>query len=290
MAGMFCNRILKGWTVADIWRIPVLLLAGSVTASCDSDSGPASGGSSGVQQRFAAEDFASPEALLRTGTDTGDVASFWFCTYLKDGEFSDRKQIHFLDSGMALVDGAEADWSYQQGILAISDGTSELALESVNFDSRLFQADQFTAASQDGIQLNCDWSGPARPGSILLNDAPEGSFAMNGDGIETLLLTGNIQNSRTSHWQCQSPENGWERSLYLFSDGTAEFDGMGRWIVTDINSFEITQAGDTGQWTDVVIAEDGDVLYDFFTATLNGETVECRWEGAPRASVYAEQQ
>ena len=275
--------------MSNFWQVPCLTVALALLASCDSASQSAIGGSGGAQlQRFAAEDFATSEALLRTGGDHSDVEAFWFCTYLTNGEFSDRKQIHLLDGGVALVDGVEAEWEYEQGALSFSNDEGDVAVESLAFDSRLFMADKFAGAGASGFQMNCDWSGPARPGSILLNDSPEGSFDRNGDGIDTLLLTGNIQNSRTSHWQCRSDVYGWERSLYLFADGSAQFDGTGRWISTAINSFETSTANSTQEWTNVVIAEDGEILYDFFTALLDGDPVACSWEGAPRATVYLE--
>jgi len=275
--------------VSKHWQVCYLVLALTLVASCDSAQLATTGGSGGAQaQRFAAEDFATPVALLRTGSDNGDVDAFWFCTYLTDGEFSDRKQIHLLDDGGALVDGAQAAWRYEQGVLSISNDLGDVAIESLTFDSRLFTADKFAGTGAAGLELNCDWSGPARPGSILLNDAPEGSFDVNGDGIDTLLLTGNIQNSRDSHWQCRSPVHGWERSLHLFADGSAEFDGTARWLATDVNSFEISTGSSTQHWTNVAIAEDGEILYDFFTASLEGDPVECSWTGAPRATVYIE--
>ena len=271
--------------MANCLRVCFSVLTLSLMTACDSSETPVAGGASGVDQRVSAEDFSSPETLLQTGSDLNDVDSFWFCTYIVDGKFADRKQVHLLDGGVAFVDGVQSDWAFEQNVLSFGDG---IAVGSVAFDSRLFNADKFSAADSGGLQLSCDWSGPARLGSTLFNDESPDSFALLGEGIDTLLVTGNSANSRTSHWQCQSPVHGWERSLYLFSDGSVEFDGAGRWVESGVDSFDISSSSGTQSWTEVRIAENNAVLYDSFTANLDGELVQCDWAGAPRAIAYSD--
>ena len=265
-------------------------LALCVLTACNSseDGTLVSGGAGGAEQRVSADGVTSPGALLLTGSDLNDVDRFWFCTYIVDGEFVDRKQIHLLDGGVALVDGMASDWGYQEGLLSISNEVSGIVVDSVEFDSRLFASDKFSAADANGLQLNCDWSGPARPGSILLNDSVYESLDSSGDEIDTLLVTGNVQKSRSSHWRCRSLVHGWERSLYMFADGTIEFDETGRWVATGKDSIEVSLNSGTQYWTDVKIAENREVRYDFFEAEVDGEAMACDWLGEPRASAYTE--
>ena len=136
--------------------------------------------------------------------------------------------------------------------------------------------------------LSCDWSGQARSGGKLLNDGSQNAFDLFGDGIDTLLVTGNSENSRTSHWQCRSLVHGWERSLFLFSDGSLEFDGAGRWSTFNNDQIEVSLNSGVQFWTNIEIAENSEVRYNHFSALVDGEAIDCDWVGAPRASAYIE--
>ena len=206
------------------------------------------------------EDGDGVSALIQTGRDRSDTASFWHCEIVDSVQTS--LDFRLWRDGTGFVGKRSTDWKLiEDSVLQFdfAEGTTTLSLEEVN-------AQQLAATTESGEAVTCRFSGQPR-GSI-------DSFLLDGEINDAQQQT--VLFSNTSNWTCNmltAEGNSLATSLTFNVDGTGTTDQSAMtWYIDDNNSLYVSQQDKQDIYNQLYVEASGQPQMH---ARLEGSTLDC---------------
>ena len=272
----------------------IALLCGAVIG-CSSE-GPATGTDAGSNfDTVAFNDSGETSPLnsigerIVTAVNVEDSSNSWFCTFTLEGEYVDRRQILFWSDGNGLIDGVQSNWEELSESISVTTDRESTLFYGFEFSTRVFTDDLFTAMTDSGYSVSCDWSGPPR-NELPLDDA--GSLPQTGssddDDLNILLLSGENSSGEQPFWSCSlsgGSEPATSFDVKFFDDSSYIAAGQaGQWLVDGKN--QITLGVPIEQiWSNLSFTDGDDQPDDVLHGTIGVDILRCDWAGPQRVDL-----
>ena len=246
-------------------------------------------------ENTATQNNETNQGSIASRVQTDSQLNSWFCTFVIDGTYSDRKRLQLWDDRAGLMDEESLSWTQPGNTLVLQLQQTRYDIENIEFGRRLNDNDKFKGSVGTNSTINCDWVGPPRPGffndPVELPHAP--SFTAGDVESTDILLQTNVRDfTNNRHWFCvvHSSENNPGADTYQFTDRLVRRGNTeGTWRVTTDTSIRMQFSTDNNlEWHDIAFQfSEGTNDSPTMSAEDNtGNHYVCELTGPPKAESY----
>ena len=272
----------------------IALLCGALIACGGEGSGPNTNDGSNFD-RAVFNDSGESNPLnsiserIVTGDNSEDSSNSWFCTFTLEGEYVDRRQILFWGDRTGLIDGSRLNWEELSESISVTTDRETTLFYDFEFFTRVFTDDLFSAKTDLGYSVSCDWSGPPRDGLVLddVGGLPQ-TGSSDDDDLNILLLSGEDSRGEQPFWSCSvggDSEPATSFDVQFFDDSSYRVAGQsGQWLVNGID--RITLDAPLEQiWSNLRFTDGNEQPDDVLHGAIGTDVLRCDWVGPRRVDL-----